>query len=121
MVTDNPGVARTVFDAIADPTRRAILDVVRRGETGAGELASRFEISRPAIARHVRILRQAGLIDIRKDAQRRYYSLRPDVLAEVDRWLEPYRVFWSARLVDLKRYVEDDMPAARQKKPRRTQ
>jgi DNA-binding transcriptional ArsR family regulator len=109
MVTEHRDIDRSVFDAIADPTRRAILDVVRERETGAGELAARFEISRPAIARHVRILRQAGLLLIRKDAQRRYYSLRPGALAEVDRWLEPYRVFWSARLVDLKRYVEDDI------------
>ena len=107
MVTNT--LDRSVFEAIADPTRRAILDVVRRGETGAGELADRFPISRPAIARHVKILKQAGLLVVRKDAQRRFYSLRPDALAEIDRWLEPYRVFWSARLVDLRRYVEDGM------------
>ena len=106
MVTKDPSINRTVFDAIADPTRRAILDQMRGGEVGAGELASRFPVSRPAIARHVRILRRAGLVRQRVDAQRRFYSLRAEALAEVDQWLAPYRLFWGARLVDLKSYVE---------------
>ena len=106
MVTKELSVDRSVFDAIADPTRRAILDQMRAGEVGAGELASRFPVSRPAIARHVRILRKAGLVSQRVDAQRRFYSLRAEALAEVDRWLAPYRLFWAARLVDLKSYVE---------------
>lgn len=120
MVTNSPATDRSVFDAIADPTRRAILDVVRHGETGAGELADRFPISRPAIARHVRILKQAGLLGVRKEAQRRFYSLRPGALAEIDRWLEPYRVFWSARLVDIKRYVEDGMQPEKKSNERRS-
>lgn len=96
----------SVFGAISDPTRRAILDVMRQGEIGAGELAERFPVSRPAISRHVRILKRAGLIQQRKAAQRRYYSLRPEALAEVDQWLAPYRLFWSARMVDLKQTAE---------------
>lgn len=104
MVTNNPDP--TVFTAIADPTRRRILDQLRAGEIGAGELAARFPVSRPAIARHVRVLRKAGLVRQRKDAQRRFYSLCPEALAEVDRWLAPYRLFWAARTIDLKRYVE---------------
>ncbi|MDX1480562.1 MAG: metalloregulator ArsR/SmtB family transcription factor [Woeseiaceae bacterium] len=96
----------TVFAAIADPTRRRILDQLRAGEIGAGELAARFTVSRPAIARHVRILRKAGLVSQRKDARRRFYSLRPEALAEVDQWLAPYRLFWAARMVDLKTHVE---------------
>jgi DNA-binding transcriptional ArsR family regulator len=98
---------RTVFSAIADPTRRAILDQMRDGEIGAGELAARFPVSRPAIARHVRILRDAGLVEQRVDAQRRFYSLRPAALQQVDQWLAPYRLFWSARLTDLKLYLEN--------------
>lgn len=101
-----PLQSRSVFGAISDPTRRAILDVMRQGEIGAGELAERFPVSRPAISRHVRILKRAGLIRQRKAAQRRYYSLRPEALSEVDQWLAPYRLFWSARMVDLKRTAE---------------
>ena len=99
-------VTYTAFDAIADPTRRAILDRMRQGEVGAGELADQFPISRPAISRHVRILKRAGLVRQRKEAQRRFYSLRAGALADVDRWLMPYRVFWSARMVDLKHTAE---------------
>ncbi len=95
-----------VFSAIADPTRRAMLDAMRAGEIGAGELADQFRISRPAVSRHLKILRKAGLVKRRIDAQRRYYSLSPEALATVDRWLTPYRLFWSARMVDIKNYVE---------------
>lgn len=98
--------ASSVFDAISDPTRRAILDRMRQGEVGAGELAETFPVSRPAISRHVRVLKRAGLVRQRKEAQRRYYSLRPGGLAEVDRWLAPYRTFWTARMIDLKRTAE---------------
>ncbi len=98
----------SVFHAIADPTRRAILDQLTGGELGAGELAGRFPVSQPAISRHLRILRKAGLVSRRVDAQRRIYSLSAEALAEVDRWLAPYRLFWAARLVDLKACVEGD-------------
>lgn len=108
-------VTYTAFDAIADPTRRAILDLMRGGEVGAGFLADQFPVSRPAISRHVRVLKRAGLVKQRKEAQRRYYSLRPEALAEVDRWLAPYRLFWSARMVDLKRTAETLSAAAENK------
>lgn len=106
MVTDDAARRDAIFSALADPTRRAILDAIRRGEQGAGELAGKFPVSRPAIARHVRVLRKAGLLIVRRDAQRRFYSLRPAALAEVDRWLEPYRLFWAARLVGFRDFVE---------------
>ena len=106
MVTNLAKLDRSPFDAISDPTRRAILDHLRRGELGAGEIAARFPVSRPAIARHVRVLRKAGLLRERREAQRRFYSLEPGGLAEIDRWLQPYRLFWAARLVDLKSFVE---------------
>ncbi|MEZ5897047.1 MAG: metalloregulator ArsR/SmtB family transcription factor [Parvularculaceae bacterium] len=99
---------RSVFHAISDPTRRVILDHLRRGEIGAGDLAARFSVSRPAIARHVRVLRQAGLVRERRAAQARFYSLEPAALAEVDRWLAPYRLFWAARMGDLKTLVENE-------------
>ncbi|MEO0996819.1 MAG: metalloregulator ArsR/SmtB family transcription factor [Pseudomonadota bacterium] len=104
MVTNDQGAS--VFAAIADPTRRVILDRLRAGEIGAGELAEQFPVSRPAIARHVRVLRKAGLVSQRVDAQRRFYSLKPEALAAVDAWLAPYRLFWAARLVDIKTFVE---------------
>jgi len=72
----------------------------------AGDLARRFPVSRPAISRHVRVLREAGLVRERREAQSRRYSLNPAPLVQVDRWISAYRVFWSARLHDLKRYVE---------------
>ena len=108
MVTKELTIDRSPFDAVADPTRRAILDHLKDGELGAGEIAERFPVSRPAIARHVRILRKAGLVSERRDAQKRFYALRPEGLKEIDRWLEPYRLFWAARLVDLKTFVENN-------------
>ena len=104
-----------VFSAIADPTRRAMLDAMRAGEVGAGELANRFPISRPAVSRHLKILRKAGLVSRRVDAQRRYYSLTPAALADVDQWLAPYRLFWHARMVDIKNYVEGQEKEGEQK------
>jgi DNA-binding transcriptional ArsR family regulator len=97
---------RTAFDAIADPTRRAILDHLRGGELAAGEIARRFPVSRPAVAKHVRVLREAGLLKQRRQAQTIFYALDPKGLVEVDRWLQPYRLFWAARLQNLKSFVE---------------
>ena len=107
MVTNEMMSDPAAFAAIADPTRRAILDQLRDGELCAGDIAGRFPVSRPAIARHVRVLRKAGLLNERRDAQMRYYSLRPEGLREIDRWLAPYRLFWAARLADLKTFVEN--------------
>lgn len=109
MVTKQSRRTDAAFAAIAHPTRRAILDLLRRSERGAGELAGRFPVSRPAIARHVRVLRRAGLVRERREAQARIYALEPAALAEVDRWLAPYRLFWAARLGDLKRIVEAEL------------
>lgn len=106
MVTQE--AARDVFGAIADPTRRAILDLLRGDEMRAGDLAAHFPVSRPAIAKHVGVLKRAGLLRERREAQARLYSLDPAALATVDRWLAPYRLYWAARLSDLKRTVEED-------------
>lgn len=105
MVTQQPG-RDAVFAAIADPTRRAILDLLRQQELRAGDVARDFPVSRPAIAKHLGVLRRAGLLAERRDAQARLYSLDPAALASVDRWLAPYRLFWSARLSHLKRSIE---------------
>ena len=86
------------FTALADPIRRDIVHALSIGEKDAGTIASRFEVSRPAVSRHLRVLREAGIVVARRDAQRRVYALRPDGLAEVDAWLAQYRQFWGGRL-----------------------
>ncbi|MEM7663528.1 MAG: metalloregulator ArsR/SmtB family transcription factor [Pseudomonadota bacterium] len=98
---------RSAFSAIADPTRRAILDCLQDGELCAGDIAERFPVSRPAIARHIKVLRSAGLLNERRQAQKRIYALRPEGLRDVDRWLQTYRQFWATRLIDLKAFVEN--------------
>jgi DNA-binding transcriptional ArsR family regulator len=98
--------AHAVYSAISDPTRRAILDALRRGERSAGDIAELFPVSRPAVSRHLRVLRNAGLLSERRDAQSRIYSLNAKPLREVEQWLQHYRVFWGAKLNDLKQYVE---------------
>ena len=84
--------------ALADPTRRDLLALLARGELAAGELAGRFPVSRPAISRHLRVLREAGLVRSRVEGRRRLYSLDPRPLRELDDWLEPYRDLWAHRL-----------------------
>ena len=84
--------------ALADPTRRELLALLAGGERAAGELADRFPVSRPAISRHLRVLREAGLVTARTDGKRRLYALDPRPLRELDEWLEPYRDLWAQRL-----------------------
>jgi DNA-binding transcriptional ArsR family regulator len=84
--------------ALADPSRRSIVARLARGPVTAGELAAMFPIARPGVSRHLRVLREAGLVEVRAEAQRRVYSLRPDPLAEIDTWLGPYRALWEQRL-----------------------
>jgi DNA-binding transcriptional ArsR family regulator len=97
----------SVFHALADDTRRRILDLLILGDRSAGDIADAFDISRPAISRHLKKLRQAGLVESRTEAQWRVYRLNPEALQEVDRWMTRYRDFWAARMQDLKRYVEE--------------
>lgn len=96
------------FTALADPTRRRIVDLLADGERDAGSIAAGFDISKPAISRHLRVLREGGIIQVRQQAQRRIYSLRPDGLREIDRWLSRYRSFWSERLDDLEAAVKEE-------------
>jgi DNA-binding transcriptional ArsR family regulator len=99
-------LSKSVFDAIADPTRRAILDALCNGERSAGDIAGLFPVSRPAISKHLRVLRGAKLVRERKVARSRIYALDPAPLSQVQQWLDHYRVFWGARLHDLRAYVE---------------
>ncbi len=84
--------------ALSDPSRRTVLERLSRGPVTAGELAAMLPIARPGVSRHLRVLREAGLVDVRSDAQRRVYSLRPEPLAEIDEWLGHYRALWEQRL-----------------------
>src|SRR3954451_2238069 len=84
--------------AIGDPTRRELLALLAAGEIAAGDLADRFPVSRPAISRHLRVLREAGLVRSRTEGRRRLYALDPAPLRELDAWLEPYRDLWAQRL-----------------------
>ncbi|MGY1716580.1 ArsR/SmtB family transcription factor [Geodermatophilus sp. SYSU D01106] len=85
------------LEALADPTRRQLLALLRDGEVAAGELAGRFPVSRPAISRHLRVLREAGLVRSRVEGRRRLYTLDPRPLRELDDWLDPYRDLWAQR------------------------
>jgi DNA-binding transcriptional ArsR family regulator len=87
-----------VFAALADPTRRRLLELLAAGERSAGELAAEFDISRPGVSRHLRVLREAGLVRARGEAQRRLYSVDPAPLDELDAWLARWRGFWAQRL-----------------------
>ena len=80
-----------IFEILADPSRRRVLNLLREGDRSAGELGQALSISQPGVSKHLRILREAGLVSVRAEAQRRVYRLRPAALAEVDDWLEPYR------------------------------
>ena len=88
----------TVLQALSDASRRTVLDILRDHPATAGELADALPIARPGVSRHLRVLREAGLVDVRQVAQRRIYSLRPEPLAEVDAWLDDYRALWQRRL-----------------------
>jgi len=92
---------------LADGTRRDILDLLREGERPVGELVDHLGMSQPAVSKHLRVLRDAGLVEVRPDAQRRLYRLRPDPLVEIDRWLAPYRRLWSRSLDRLERHLEE--------------
>ena len=102
-----------VLQALADPSRRTVLAILRDHPATAGELAEALPIARPGVSRHLRVLREAGLVDVRHEAQRRVYSLRPEALVEVDEWLADYRALWQHRLDALRTEI------ARGKKARR--
>ena len=94
------------FELLAEPNRRRILDLLRDGERPVGELVDRLSMSQPAVSKHLRVLRDSGLVDVRVDAQRRVYRLRPEPLREVDAWIEPYRRLWDQRLDRLERHLQ---------------
>jgi DNA-binding transcriptional ArsR family regulator len=103
---------QSTFEVVAEPTRRRILDLLLAGERPVGELVGELAMSQPAVSRHLRVLRDAGLVATRIDAQRRLYRIDAAPLATMDEWLQPYRRLWAARLDDLARHLDemDDDP-----------
>jgi DNA-binding transcriptional ArsR family regulator len=96
----------TTLQVLAEPRRQAILDLLREGELPVGELVDRLRMSQPAVSKHLRVLRDAGLVEVRADAQRRLYRIRPEPLAELDDWLASYRKLWSKSLDRLEDHLE---------------
>ncbi len=104
----------SAFEVVAEPNRRRILDLLREGRRPVGELVDRLGLTQPTVSKHLRVLKDARLVDVEQDAQRRLYRLRPEPLEELDAWLEPYRALWSRRLDALERHLDtmaDDPPA----------
>jgi DNA-binding transcriptional ArsR family regulator len=97
----------STFVVLAEPTRRRILDLLRDTERPVNELVSTLEVSQPGVSKHLRVLREAGLVEVRVDAQRRLYRLRLEPLAEIDEWLAPYRRLWGDRLDALERHLDE--------------
>jgi DNA-binding transcriptional ArsR family regulator len=97
--------ATATIEVIAEPSRRQILDELRGGEHPVQALVERLAMSQPAVSKHLRVLREAGLVTVRPDGQRRLYSLRPDPLIELDEWLEPYRQMWRSSLDRLEEHL----------------
>lgn len=99
--------AVSAYAALAEPHRREILDLLRGRERPVGDLVERLHLSQPGVSKHLRVLRDAGLVRVRVRGRQRLYTLDPRPLAEVDAWLEPYREFWNEKLDDLERYLEE--------------
>jgi DNA-binding transcriptional ArsR family regulator len=106
--------AEATFQALADPTRRAVLDLLRRGSQPAGQIAEVFPVSRPAISKHLRLLRRAHLVSEHREGRNRVYQLNPEPLRAVDSWIEQYRSFWSTNLGNLKAFVETEYARERE-------
>ena len=96
----------SVFGVVAEPSRRAMLSLLASSELSVGEIERRLRLPQPAVSKHLRVLREAGLVRVRVDAQRRWYGLDPLPLSEVDRWLAPYRRYWADRLDLLERHLD---------------
>lgn len=96
------------FEVLSDPSRRRILDHLRSGERTAGDLGAGLSVSQPGVSRHLRILREAGLVTVRSEGQKRVYTLSPGPLAEIDAWLTPYRRLWAASLDRLEAHLDQE-------------
>lgn len=97
---------RSIFEVLAEPNRREILSLLREGELPAGDLVDRLGIAQPTVSKHLKLLREHGLVTVRQDAQRRVYRLAPEPLRELEAWLAPYRALWADRLTALERHLD---------------
>ena len=97
----------STFDVLAEPTRRRILDELRLADSSVGQLVEKLAMSQPAVSKHLKVLREAGLVEVRREAQRRLYRVRPEPLAEIDEWLAPYRRLWASTLDALERHLDE--------------
>jgi DNA-binding transcriptional ArsR family regulator len=95
------------FEVLAEPNRRRILDLLRDGERPVGELVQALAVSQPAVSKHLGVLRDAGLVEARVDAQRRLYRVRAEPLRDIDDWIAPYRTMWTSSLDALERHLDD--------------
>ncbi len=111
-----PMLAGTTLEVIAEPSRRRILDELLGGEQPVNALVERLSMAQPAVSKHLRVLRDAGLVSVRPDGQRRLYSLRPEPLVELDTWLEPYRTMWRTSLDKLEEHLTRPEPHTRRKR-----
>ncbi|HXE61742.1 MAG TPA: metalloregulator ArsR/SmtB family transcription factor [Gemmatimonadaceae bacterium] len=110
----------SAFDIIAEPNRRAILGLLASSDQSVGEIEHRLRMSQPAVSKHLRVLREAGFVEVTVDAQRRLYRLKAERLREVDDWLAPFRAFWSAHIDALERHLDRrDHPRLTKRKTRR--
>jgi len=111
------------FSVLAEPTRRRILDELRRRDSSVGELVATMAVGQPAVSKHLKVLRDAGFVEPRIDAQRRLYRLRPEPIMEIDAWLAPFRQFWAkhvdALVKHLDQMVEEPEPPAKKKKEKK--
>lgn len=96
----------SVFEVIAEPNRRAILSLLGNSERSVGEIERKLGMSQPTVSKHLRVLREAGFVEAKVDAQRRLYRLKPEPLQELDAWLDQFRRFWSAHVDALERHLD---------------
>jgi DNA-binding transcriptional ArsR family regulator len=109
----------STFAIIAEPSRRAILSLLAASEQSVGDIEEQLQLSQPSVSKHLRVLREAGFVESRIDAQRRLYRIRPEPLMEVDAWLEPFRRFWSVHVDALERHLDRTHPVPHRKRKKR--
>jgi DNA-binding transcriptional ArsR family regulator len=98
--------ALSTFDVLAEPSRREILQLLRDGERSVSELVDQLELSQPAVSKHLRVMKSARLVEVRPEAQQRFYRICPEPLEQLDEWLEPYRKFWTSQLDRLESHLD---------------
>ena len=114
-------VMESAFTILAEPSRRAILTLLANGERTVGDLEAALNLSQPSVSKHLRVLREAGLVEATIDAQRRVYRILPEPLQEVDAWMAPFRRYWSAQVVALERHLDRTKTAQHKKRKSRAQ